>query len=368
MKLLEGKSPTEKKKIIAAGILGLIALVALYLAFGRTFFGGSSTAATAKNSPTPRPTAGSSSDRGDVAMPPVSEQNSVYESTPVLYTPGSAFAPDAGRNIFAFYEPPPPCRVNCPSPTPPPVIVKPATPAPTPPIMVNSVNPVTVYAGSRGFRLEVTGERFSPDTRLYFSQSELPTTFINEQKLVADIPANFIAQEGPRQIMAQTTDGKKYSNQVMLNVQAPPKPTVQYIGMIGRKRYNNDTAYFTENEKATPFGARLNDILNNRFRLIAITPSEVTFQDVDLGFKHRVGITRQPGGGMPGAGGKGDDGGFAAPFDPGGIPAGDIPGIPNNIQRFKPGQMGQPGQPSLDGGQKKPPEKKDVDDTDDGDN
>ena len=58
-----------------------------------------------------------------------------------------------------------------------------------------------------------------------------------------------------------------YSNQVMLRVQAPPKPTLQYIGMIGRKRYNNDTAYFIEQGNATPIGRRLNDVVAGRFRL-----------------------------------------------------------------------------------------------------
>lgn len=362
MAVLEGKSPTEKKKIIAAGVLGLIALVALYLAFGRS----SGTTASTKGIPTPKPTAGSTS--GDVVMPPVSQQNQVYESTPIVYEAGSSFAPEPGRNIFAFYEPPEKCRGdNCPpTPTPPPPPIKTPPPATPYPILINSASPMTVYAGSKGFRMEVTGDKFSPDTRLYFSQTELPTTFINEQKLVADIPANFIAQEGPKQIMAQTTDGKKYSNQVTMLVQAPPKPTVQYIGMIGRKRYNNDTAYFTENDKSTPFGARLNDILNNRFRLISITPTEVMFQDVDLGFKHRVAITRQvPGsGGAPGKGGSPSDFGNV-PFDPGGsISPGEIPGIPNNIQRFQPGQ---PGAPSMAAPQKMP-EKKDVDDKDDGDN
>ena len=82
MALLEGKSPTEKKKIIAAGVLGLIALIALYLAFGRS----SSTTASSKDGAKPKPTASSSSsDKGDVVMPPVSQQNQVYESTPIVY-------------------------------------------------------------------------------------------------------------------------------------------------------------------------------------------------------------------------------------------------------------------------------------------
>ena len=100
-----------------------------------------------------------------------------------------------------------------------------------------------------GWRSTATG--FTPDAHIYFNQNELPTIFVNAQTMVADIPANFITQEGPRQIIVQNrlTD-KLYSDQFMLTVQAPPRPTLQYIGMIGRKRYNNDTAYFTESSQA----------------------------------------------------------------------------------------------------------------------
>ncbi len=353
MKLLEGKTPTERNKIIAAGLLGLVALIALYFAFGRS----SSTAATSKSSPTPTPKTATGSNAADTSLPPPAEQDFYYQTTPVVYQPGNASAPDAGRNIFAFYEPPRPCP-ECPQPTPKPTTPKPETPAPTPPVMITSVNPQNVYAGSRGFRLEVTGERFTPDARIYFSQSELPTTFVNAQKLVADIPANFIAQEGPKQIITQTPDGKVYSNQMMLTVQAPPRPTVQYIGMISRKRGNNDTAYFTETEKSAPFGARLNDILGGRFRLVSISPAEVIFQDVDLGFKHHIQLSQQAAvpGGPPGKGGRQPNDGFPQ-FDPSSIPQSDIPGIPGTIQRYNPSQ------PSMDSGpQRKGNEKKDVDD------
>ena len=365
MAFLEGKTATEKKQIIAAGVLGLVAIMALYLAFGRSFFGGSSSASS-KGTPTPRPTAAPSSDRDD-ALPALTEQIKAYESTPIDYQPGgSSVAADPGRNIFAFRDPDPPCPA-CPvfTPTPPPP--KTPSPTPTPVFYAASLNVQNMYAGSKGFRLEVNGDRFTPDAQIYFNQSPMPTTFISPQRLSTDIPANLIAQEGPRQVIVQTPDGKKYSEQLMMSVQAPPQPTVEYIGMIGRKRYNNDTAYFTEDAKSAPFGARLNDVVNTRFRLVAITPAEVTLQDVDLGFKHRVPITKQIGGGMPGAGlnpgGKSSPTGAFSPFSPAAVPAGDIPGIPNNIQRYNPNQ---PPQPAIEAApQKKQIEKKDVDDNGD---
>ena len=48
MALFEGKNPTERNKMIAAAVLGLVALVALYFAFGRSFFGSTTTATTKK--------------------------------------------------------------------------------------------------------------------------------------------------------------------------------------------------------------------------------------------------------------------------------------------------------------------------------
>lgn len=290
MSIFEGKTSTERNKIIAAAILGVLSLFALYFAFGRSFLGGSSsTSVTVKVSPTPR--ANVPANRGDTVLPTVDEQNFLYQTTPVVYVPGNAYAPDAGRNIFAFYEPPPPC-LDCPTPTPRPTAPPPPpTPLPTPPIYITAA-PQTVFAGSKAFRLEVSGNEFPIGSRIYFNQNEMPTTYVNAQRLYTEVPANFITREGPRQILVQTPDGKLYSNQVMLNIQPPPKPTVQYIGMIGRARYNNDTAYLVEPGSDKPVGRRLNDVVSGRFRLVDISSSEVVFEDVNLGFRHKVELSR----------------------------------------------------------------------------
>src|SRR4051794_32450075 len=121
MKFLEGKSSTEQKKILAAALLGLVALVALYLAFGPSF-GGSKTNVKVTATPRPSVTPRNTDDR---PIPSVDEQDFVYQTTPIDYQPGAFSAPDPGRNIFAFYEPPPPCP-TCPTP-------EKKTPTPTPP-------------------------------------------------------------------------------------------------------------------------------------------------------------------------------------------------------------------------------------------
>jgi small neutral amino acid transporter SnatA (MarC family) len=53
MKLLEGKSPTERNKIIAAITLGVMAVLALGYTFGGSFFGSRKVSVTVTASPTP---------------------------------------------------------------------------------------------------------------------------------------------------------------------------------------------------------------------------------------------------------------------------------------------------------------------------
>lgn len=346
------KDPAERNKLIAAVVLGLVALIALYMAFGRGIFGGTSTAGSA-STPTPKPTASPGERPAQDQRITKEEQDFIYQTTPVVYNPGTAYAPDAGRNIFAFYEPPPPTPFVTPSPSPP--VIVPPSPVPTPPILLSFVNPQTVFAGTKGFRLEVNGDKFTPDSRIYFNQVPMTTVFVNPQRLFTDVPANLIAQEGPKQIIIQTPDGKTYSNQIIFNVQPPPRPNVTYIGMIARKRANNDTAYFTDQGSDKPYAKRLNDIVGGRFRLINITPDFVEFEDNQLGFRHKVQLNRTP---------PAQTGNIPSPyptFNPA-VPGGSIPGIPDNIPRYVP-----PNQQPNNARPQRPPEKKeDVDDLEDG--
>ncbi len=362
MKLFEGKSPTERNKIIAAAVLGVLSLGVLYYTFVRPLIGGSSATTTVKVTATPK--SSPKTDAGEFGLPTKSEQDFEYTTTAIDYRPGNFVAPDPGRNIFAFYEPPPPCP-TCPTPLPPPVIPKTPSPTPMPPILIAFVTPQSIYAGSKSFRLEVNGDKFTSDAHIYFSQSELPTTFINAQKIVADVPANFIAGEGPRQIIVQTPDGKAYSNPIILNIQAPPRPQFTYVGMIARKRANNDTAYFMESGKPEPLTARLNDVVGGRFRLMSISETETILEDVNLGFRHRLPLVRTPAtvSSQPSRPGF-PNGDTFIPFNQGFPPnvntPQSVPGIPENIPRYVPPNGARP-TPTV-------PQKKDVDDdSDDGD-
>ena len=361
-----GKSSTERNKIIAAIVLGVVALTALYLAFGGSIFSGSTTVAVGVT-PTPKPSVSPSTSNKVVTLPSEEEKTGIYTTTQIDYRPGMYSSPDPGRNIFAFTEPPLPCNPNrdpngCVTPTP--IKTPPTpTPTPTPPMRLQFVTPQTIYAGSGSFRLELSGDKFDSAARILFNGAQLPTQFVNPQKLVANVPASMIANEGTRSVIAQTPDGKLYSEQMIISVQAPPKPQFQYIGAKLAARGNNDTGYFMETGKQTPTVARLGDVVGGRFRLVSITRSEAIFEDVSLPFKHPLKLYSPPPGtstGQP-TGPRGFPNGFNndqniyVPYNPNVQQQENIPGIPNNIPRAQPPQNVQ-----------RPPQKKDEDDEDGG--
>lgn len=368
MKIFEGKTPAERNKIIAAGVLGAMALLVVVYNIMNLYPSRKTSVAVTTASPTP---AASSRPPNleTVGMPSKADEIFGYTTNPIDYKPGSFYAPDAGRNIFAFYEPPPPTPiVEQPVIFIPPTPLPTPTPTPVPPLFVEYVTPQSVYAGSKTFRLEVSGDKFTPDSAIYLNGSQLPTTFVNPQRVYADVPSNMIAGgAGALQIIVRTPDGALYSNPVMITVQAPPRPQLQYIGMIARKRFNNDTAYFQEKDKPTPMGARLNDVVGGRFRITSISASEVVMEDVNLGFKHKLALYRPaPGQSTPGGVGprSNPNEGIYNTFNPGTYipPQGEIPGIPSNIPRYVPPQP-QPA-PSV---RPKPAKSVSTDDDDDDD-
>ncbi len=359
MKIFEGKSPEERNKIIAAIVIGTLAVLALgNLIFAP--FSGSKKAITVNVSPSPTATASTSKNTVVTSMPKQAEMDLAYTATTIsMQNPPSA--PDAGRNIFAFYEPPIPTPISptpIPTPTPFPVDKTPTPPQPN--VLVSYISKQSAYAGEKGFKLEIGGDKFTPDTYIFFGGTQLPTNYVSPQQMTADIPANFIATAGQRMIEVRSADSKLFSNQVGFNIQAPPLPQFQYLGIISRKRGNNDTAYIQEQGKNVPSSARLNDILGGRFRLVSISPAKLLVQDINLGFTHSIELVKgsgqnsstTPRPNFP------NNPNFPNGFDPNTqISPQNIPGIPNTYKQYVPPTP-------------QPQDKKDVDDndTDDGDN
>src|ERR1051325_5252911 len=176
MKLFDPKNPNEKKKMIAAAALGLIAIMVL----GYVFFGGSSpksssnSTAGVRPSPTPAKVV-STTQIGDA--PP--DDPSLYRE--IVYTGTVPAVSEGNRNIFAYYEP---------TPLPPkPVYVPTPSPTPTPPMTAYSVNPSSVYARTPSdFSLQLTGDKFTPVVRIVIDGRDMPTRFINTQQLFTTVP------------------------------------------------------------------------------------------------------------------------------------------------------------------------------------
>src|SRR5436309_15024434 len=185
MQLFDPGNPNEKKKIIAAAVLGIAAILVL----GYVFYGGSSSKppvsqTRAAATPTPkRP-----------IIPPDDGTGPMDAST-IQPLPISITVPpvsETRRNIFAYYEPtPPPVRpVTGPSPT----------PTPPPPVTISSLSPSNVYARTEDFALQIMGHKFMPALHVNIEGRDLLARLINSQQLVTTVPAAIINNQGYRQV------------------------------------------------------------------------------------------------------------------------------------------------------------------------
>lgn len=342
MGVFEGKSPAERNKIIAAIVLGTLAIISLVYTFGGSIFSRSKPMVAVEADATPTATATSNSNNTQtpsntaVSAPDEVAINNDYITNELIFNGSVPTGPIGGRNIFAFYEPPAPTPPPPPTPTPS-ITPTPFSPPPTPtphPIFLSFISPQSTYAGSKAFRLVANGDKFSTEAKIVFNGTPLKTTFVSERRLYADVPATFISRAGVGQIVIDTFDGQNYSKPLSLNIQEPPKPKVEYIGMIARKHYNNDTAYFQRDPRSEPEGKRLNDVVDGRFRIVSISEKEVELEDTRLGFRHKLAMK------IP------DPNTFTRPTPRRRIrrrpnrrrssTRRNIPGIPNNIPRATP--------------------------------
>ena len=276
--------PGEKKKLIVAGVLGLVAILFLWW----TFFGfGSSNPATPRATPAQGPRPNPQGPRGTQAANNQSDTTQelsdlITTLRDVNFVGTNTNVPEARRNIFAFYEPPPPTVKVAETP--------PATPTPTPPLLLASVSPSNVYAGTAQFPLEVTGDKFTPDARIYVDGRELQTQYRSAQQLSAAVPSSFIASPGNRSIAVRSPDGRIYSNSLTLNVAQPPTPNYTYIGLIST-RTHVDIAILQDLSTKAVVNAQRGEMFGGRFRLTSIADKEIVFTDTNLKLTHKIKMT-----------------------------------------------------------------------------
>jgi hypothetical protein len=278
MALVDLSKPGEKKKLIFAGVLGLGAILVLYwvlIGFDSRPTPTNRTTASA----TPRTTT-TTTQRPAAATPQVSQQVvDAAKFAPIDYVPSSYSAPEAKRNIFAYYEPPArPQPTVAQTPTP--------TPTPTPPVLLASVTPSNVYARTADFKLEAAGDKFTPDMRIFVDGRELPTAYKSPQQLSTTISASLIAAPGARQIMVRTPDNRLYSNQLAVNVAAPPTPNYTYVGIISPQNRVTDTALVQDRSNKSMLSVLRGDVIGGRFRVTSISEKELVVVDTSLKIKH----------------------------------------------------------------------------------
>ena len=285
MQAVDLNKPGEKKKMIVAAILGLVALLILYWAlFG---FGGSSGPTTPRAAATPTPARntqpGTLRQQNTTAVTISPDVANLALFAPIEYTPSAYTAPEARRNIFAYYV----------APKLPEKPVQEVTPTPTPPapLLLASMSPSNVYARSPDFKLEISGDKFTPLTKIYFDGRELATTYTSPQQLSANVAATLIAAPGTRSIIVRNADNSLYSNPGSLNVAAAPTPNYLYVGIIGQYTRVEDTAIVQDRSNKNVMNVRRGDVLSGRFRVTSISEKELVMMDTTLKIRHALAMT-----------------------------------------------------------------------------
>ncbi len=153
--------------------------------------------------------------------------------------------------------------------------------------MLVSLAPTRVFAQTGDFTLEVAGDKFTPATYIHWGGNEVPTRFVNPQRLAATIPAALVASPGTREVIVRSRYGQLYSNTTTFEIAAPPAPPYMYVGIIGELRYN-DTALLKDQNSGDILNARRGDIIGGRFRVMSISERAIEFTDTELRVKHTL--------------------------------------------------------------------------------
>jgi hypothetical protein len=281
--LTDIQNPNERKKLIGAGILGVLAIALLWWTF--VGFGApakiSPTAGSDPKTPTTnRPTTSKGKPQSVVEV----REDLLDQLRPVSFEYSLPYAQEPKRNIFVYYEKPKPVVVVPTPPTP--------TPTPTPPVLLAALSPSNVFARTGEFKIEISGDKFTPQLKVLIDNSEMPTKYVSPQQLSATVPAALIANPGARQVILRSSDGALYSNPASLTVAPPPIPNYNYVGIFGTHRHI-DTAIVQDKASKEILNIQRGDLLGGRFRVTSISEKELILVDNNLKIKHTLAFSTQ---------------------------------------------------------------------------
>ncbi len=277
---------SEKKKQIAAGALGTVALITIIWS---VFFSdpGASTPSTGKTT-TAKPgitTAINPTGAAAIAKP---NAEVILVSQPLdLGGLWDSTAPVMGRNIFIYPPPPPPPPPPKASPTP--------TPAPPPPITLAGLNPSQVTARTADFSMTIFGAKFPADSRVLINGTQYPTTVTGDAQVKVTVPAAMIANPGQVQVEVKSAADpvKWFSNRLTLNVTAPPIPGYKYLGLIVKNGVS--MAVIRDESESELKNVRKGDKLGSRWQVTNITQTEIEILDITINVRHRLPFTGENG-------------------------------------------------------------------------
>jgi hypothetical protein len=290
MQMTNTRNPSEQKKLIGAGVLGILAIGLLWWTF--VGFGTVANKVSPITGSGPKPSL--SNRASSIKVQPLSvvelKGDLLDQLRPVNYQFSLPNVQEPKRNIFVYYEPPKPVEK--------PAIVPTPTPTPTPPVLLASLAPANVYARTGDFTMEISGDKFTPQLKVLIDNNEVPTRYISPQQVSAIVPAAVIANPGGRQVMLRSSDGTLYSNPAALSVAAPPTPNYSYVGIIGTRRHI-DTAIVQDKANKEMLNVQRGDLLGGRFRITSISEKELILIDNSLKIKHTIAFTNQGDRGNP---------------------------------------------------------------------
>lgn len=275
----------EKKKQLGAGLLFLVFAIVLYFQF---FAGDSNQSASARvaqsggSSRSANPKAVGS----PVAQVSTREQPVITEPLPLALLKGRGSSDGGtGRNIFLF---PTPTPVPTPKPPPP-------TPTPLPPpITLSLVNPAGVIARTADFNLTITGLQIPPDSKVYLSGKEYPTTFISQGQVSAAIPAAAISLSGNLRVEVKSaSDPKLFSNSLNLNVADPPIPPFLYVALIVDKN-GVHIAILKAQADGRLINVRVGDAID-KWKITGISGQKIDILDTGYNIPHALNFTGEGG-------------------------------------------------------------------------